>query len=178
MTDHTKALADALEELMEWQVKHVKRWHNSAYDNASRALAAYRAAPSLTVGERAESLADFLANTLGFVGDVDDAAAEIVAFLAPQPAAQAEPVAWRGRTLAEDDWTLYWSNPGSAVEVVEPLYTAPPSHPPAQGVELPPLPEPDFSGDAVIEHGLYSADQMHAYARAAIAQAPATKEQP
>jgi hypothetical protein len=33
------ALRDALEELMEWQVKNVKVWNNSAYDNASRVMA-------------------------------------------------------------------------------------------------------------------------------------------
>ena len=31
-------LAEALEDLMSWQVKNVKRWHNSAYDNAARVL--------------------------------------------------------------------------------------------------------------------------------------------
>lgn len=31
-------LVEALEDLMSWQVKNVKRWHNSAYDNAARVL--------------------------------------------------------------------------------------------------------------------------------------------
>lgn len=35
-----------------------------------------------------------------------------------------EPVAWRGRPLADEDWVLYWSKPHS-VEVLEPLYTHP-----------------------------------------------------
>jgi len=35
-------LYDALEKLMSWQVTHVNEWHNSAYDNAVRALAKAR----------------------------------------------------------------------------------------------------------------------------------------
>jgi hypothetical protein len=38
-------LAEALEELMSWQVKNVKRWHNAAYDNAARVLKKLEAAP-------------------------------------------------------------------------------------------------------------------------------------
>ena len=41
-------LVEALEELMRWQVKNVKVWNNSAYDNASRALASAKAAQPLT----------------------------------------------------------------------------------------------------------------------------------
>lgn len=33
-------LVEAMEQLMEWQVKNVARWHNPAYDNAHRALSA------------------------------------------------------------------------------------------------------------------------------------------
>lgn len=32
------ALREALEELMAWQAKNVKRWHNLAYDNAAKTL--------------------------------------------------------------------------------------------------------------------------------------------
>ncbi len=35
-----RQLREALGELMEWQVKNVKKWHNPAYDNAHKALAA------------------------------------------------------------------------------------------------------------------------------------------
>jgi hypothetical protein len=35
-----RQLREALDELMEWQVKNVKKWHNPAYDNAHKALAA------------------------------------------------------------------------------------------------------------------------------------------
>jgi len=35
-------LADALEEIMHWQVKNVSCWNNSAYDNAHRALEQFR----------------------------------------------------------------------------------------------------------------------------------------
>lgn len=47
------------------------------------------------------------------------------------------------------------------------------SNPPAQGTgELPPLPEPAEHGDI---DNYYTADQMHAYARAALAQSPAAQ---
>jgi len=36
--DMQSELVDALEELMRWQAKNVKCWHNSAYDNAARVL--------------------------------------------------------------------------------------------------------------------------------------------
>ena len=32
-------LVEALKYMMEWQVKNVNKWHNSAYDNAIEALA-------------------------------------------------------------------------------------------------------------------------------------------
>ena len=48
MTNTTQKLVDAIEELMAWQVKHVKRWHNSAYDNAHRALVAHRSQQEAT----------------------------------------------------------------------------------------------------------------------------------
>ena len=41
-------LVEALEELMRWQVKNVKVWNNSAYDNASRALANAKASQPLS----------------------------------------------------------------------------------------------------------------------------------
>ncbi len=44
-----------------------------------------------------------------------------------QPAQGQEPVAWRGRALAEDTWTLYWGDPTGEQDVVEPLYTTPPA---------------------------------------------------
>ena len=46
-------LAEALEDLMSWQVKNVKRWHNSAYDNAARVLKKLEAgaAPAAKVPE-------------------------------------------------------------------------------------------------------------------------------
>ena len=43
MTTTTDTLAEAMRELMEWQVKNVHCWHNGAYDNAHRALAAFDA---------------------------------------------------------------------------------------------------------------------------------------
>lgn len=42
-------LAEALEDLMSWQVKNVKRWHNAAYDNAARVLKKLEAA---AIGEQ------------------------------------------------------------------------------------------------------------------------------
>lgn len=52
-------------------------------------------------------------------------------------AQQQEPVAWRGRELAEEDWTTYWSDPTGlpGVDVVEPLYTSPPASKPWVGLE-------------------------------------------
>ena len=37
-------LIEALEDLMDWQVKNVKSWHNRAYDRAYRAIKKHRAA--------------------------------------------------------------------------------------------------------------------------------------
>ena len=37
-------LIEALEDLMDWQVKNVKSWHNRAYDRAHRAIKKHRAA--------------------------------------------------------------------------------------------------------------------------------------
>lgn len=125
------------------------------------------------------------------------------------PAAQAEPVAWRYRHIlntlnpavpeAITEWrpveprdclqTLEqriaelraYRYDGRPCYEVQALYAAP-SNPPAQGVELPPLPEPDvFCVDGSDRWGYdtyshaYSADALQAYARAAIAQAPAAK---
>lgn len=35
-------LAEALEEMMRWQVRNVNCWNNSAYDNAHRVLEQFR----------------------------------------------------------------------------------------------------------------------------------------
>jgi hypothetical protein len=50
MTDYIKQVAEAdqnlveaLEALMEWQVKNVRVWHNNAYDQAFAALASWKA---------------------------------------------------------------------------------------------------------------------------------------
>lgn len=40
--NHVDVLADALEDLMEWHVKHVNVIHHPVYDRASKALKAYR----------------------------------------------------------------------------------------------------------------------------------------
>lgn len=44
-------LVEALEELMRWQVKNVKVWNNSAYDNASRALANAKASQPMKLDD-------------------------------------------------------------------------------------------------------------------------------
>lgn len=187
---------------------------NDIYQFRTRRDRAARAAPSLTVGERADGLTeeqivtflDAFQNDRKLLGDYEAFAgtARDIWAAALAPAAQAEPVAhisgvarYKVNSLIEQGYrvcgyTMEREGHRSAVlfDAAVRWLTDEQRHalmfvegsvicnPPAQRVELPPLPEPDFSGDAVIEHGLYSADQMHAYARAAIAQAPATKEQP
>lgn len=70
----------------------------------------------------ATDLADFLANTLGFVGDVDDAAAEIVAFLASkaQPKGTTTAVTEERKLIGElrdalDRIVSYYKNPRSTI---------------------------------------------------------------
>ena len=42
--NHADALADALEDLMEWHVKYVQVLHHQTFDRAHKALEAYRGA--------------------------------------------------------------------------------------------------------------------------------------
>lgn len=170
---------------------------NDIYQFRTRRDRAARAAPSLTVGERADGLTeeqivtflDAFQNDRKLLGDYEAFAgtARDIWAAALAPAAQAEPVLTDEQRLdwlcEEAEFTCgQWqvvieSDAESFIDAVDEWAARVHgiSNPPAQGVELPPLPEPDFSGDAVIEHGLYSADQMHAYARAALAQSPAAQ---
>jgi hypothetical protein len=97
-----------------------------------------------------------------------------------------EPVAWESRFAADGDnaWRRCSREHHALVQATpdewqgyetRALYAAP--QPPAQGVELPPLPPMSDLGDSGASNYGYSADDMRAYARAALAQAP-TEEQP
>jgi hypothetical protein len=152
-------------------------------------------APSLTVGDEPETVpwpsvtaysgggsADGVAGRLWVTLDYDGPAVEFVR--ATQSAAQAEPVAWAHtfnghitrfiNTVEEARFELERLNreyPRDAhLRSMRPLVygDAPASNPPAQGVELPPL--PDSAHSLTFTDGpktFYTADALRAYAQAA-----------
>lgn len=212
MTDHAKALADALEQVLS-QLQDYQR--GPIAENAEDALAAYRAAPSLTVGDE-PTVPSSIIRLISAYGDAradgvltGDALGAVIKALRKwgavpsQPAAQAEPVAWQSRFASEgpSGWrectkehhALVQANPDDWQDGYEAraLFAGPPSHQPAQGTgELPPLPDTDYKlfyeddgdedhGDEgyqeVLDEPGYTAKEMRDYARAVLAQAPATE---
>lgn len=161
-------------------------------------------APSLTVGERAEPLTDEwiegaftddekryacefepTESTVPFQAAVRVVRAAFIRGTLAQPAAQAEPVpgaVW-GMYGEQSVCLIQRGTEDDRIAKAggERLYRrgAAASNPPAQGVELPPLPEPrtlsrgDEDGPIQLD---YTADQMHAYARAAIAALTAERD--
>lgn len=113
---------------------------------------------------------------------VSDAECEAIARqLASKPAAQAEPVAHMVEMPAGahvyvhgvkvPTFPIGCAADAQRAAFVEAVNRAAASNPPAQGVgELPPLPEPAYA-DQTAYLQAFTADQMRAYARAALAQA-------
>lgn len=177
---------------------------NDIYQFRTRRDRAARAAPSLTVGDRAEPLTDEwiegaftddekryacefepTESTVPFQAAVRVVRAAFIRGTLAQPAAQAEPVpgaVW-GMYGEQSVCLIQRGTEDDRIAKAggERLYRrgAAASNPPAQGVELPPLPEPRTLSrgdeDGPIQLG-YTADQMHAYARAAIAALTAERD--